>query len=75
MVQSINDGRFESGSEWFFIPNFARNWMLDEDSAITLTLAGNGGMNTDYDVGYLRKFHRARMHPSSSGQPPPPAST
>jgi long-chain fatty acid transport protein len=52
----IDDGRFESGSEWFFIPNFARNWMLDEDSAITLTLAGNGGMNTDYDVAIFKNF-------------------
>jgi long-chain fatty acid transport protein len=53
---TINDGRFESGSEWFFIPNFARNWMLDEDSAITLTLAGNGGMNTDYDKAVFENF-------------------
>jgi long-chain fatty acid transport protein len=53
---TVEPGRFESGSEWFFIPNFARNWMWDEDSAITLTLAGNGGMNTDYDTAVFKNF-------------------
>lgn len=52
----VTPGRFDSGSEWFFIPNFARNWMLDQDSALTLTLAGNGGMNTDYDVAVFENF-------------------
>jgi long-chain fatty acid transport protein len=52
----VTPGRYESGSEWFFIPNFARNWMWDEDSAITLTLAGNGGMNTDYDKAVFENF-------------------
>lgn len=52
----VTPGRFESGSEWFFIPNFARNWMLDENSSFTLTLAGNGGMNTDYDQAVFENF-------------------
>jgi len=38
----------ESDSEYFLIPHFARNWMLDSDSSIGLTVYGNGGMNTDY---------------------------
>jgi len=38
----------ESDSEYFLIPHFARNWMLDTDSSLGLTVYGNGGMNTDY---------------------------
>jgi len=34
----------------------ARNWMWDEDSALTLTLAGDGGMNTDYDKAVFDNF-------------------
>lgn len=52
----VTPGRFESGSDWFLIPNFARNWKLDNDSALTLTLAGNGGMNTDYRTAVFENF-------------------
>jgi long-chain fatty acid transport protein len=38
----------ESDSNYFPIPHFARNWMLDADSSAGLTVYGNGGMNTDY---------------------------
>ncbi len=38
----------ESDSEFFPVPHFARNWMLDADSSIGVTVYGNGGMNTDY---------------------------
>ncbi|AGA32848.1 putative facilitator of salicylate uptake [Thioalkalivibrio nitratireducens DSM 14787] len=52
----ITPGRIKSGSEWFLIPNFARNWVLDEDSSLTLSLAGNGGMNTDYKTAVFENF-------------------
>lgn len=40
--------KVESDSDMFLIPHFARNWMLDENSSVGLTVYGNGGMNTDY---------------------------
>lgn len=52
----ITPGRIKSGTDWFLIPNFARNWMLDDDSALTLTLAGNGGMNSDYRTAVFENF-------------------
>jgi long-chain fatty acid transport protein len=52
----ITPGRYESGSDWFLIPNFARNWMLDENSSVALSIAGNGGMNTDYDQKVFENF-------------------
>jgi len=38
----------ESDSNYFLIPHFAYNWMLDAKSSAGLTVYGNGGMNTDY---------------------------
>jgi long-chain fatty acid transport protein len=52
----ITPGRYESGTDWFLIPNFARNWMLDENSSVALSIAGNGGMNTDYDQKVFENF-------------------
>ena len=37
-----------SGSKLFFIPRFAGNWHLDENSAFSVSVFGHGGMNTDY---------------------------
>lgn len=41
-------GTVESDSKLFIIPSLGANWMLNEKSAISLSLFGNGGMNTDY---------------------------
>ncbi|MEX2365236.1 MAG: outer membrane protein transport protein [Pseudohongiellaceae bacterium] len=38
----------ESDSDYFLIPHFGRNWMLDANSAVGVSIYGNGGMNTDY---------------------------
>jgi len=38
----------ESDNDFFLIPHFARNWMLDGDSSIGVSVYGNGGMNTKY---------------------------
>ncbi len=43
-------GNVDSDSEYFFIPSFAWNKMLNENSAIGIAVFGNGGMNTDYDT-------------------------
>jgi long-chain fatty acid transport protein len=52
----ITPGKIDSGSDWFLIPNFARNWMLDDESSVSLTVAGNGGMNTDYGKAVFANF-------------------
>lgn len=50
---SIGDGNqsINSENEAFLIPQFGQNWMLDSDSAIGLSIYGNGGMNTEYKGG------------------------
>jgi long-chain fatty acid transport protein len=40
-----------SDNDYFLIPHFARNWMLDDNRALGLTVYGNGGMNTEYTGG------------------------
>ena len=42
-------GTYESDNENFFIPNFGWNHMIDDVSSVGITLAGNGGMNTEYN--------------------------
>jgi long-chain fatty acid transport protein len=42
-------GTFESENESFFIPNFGWNHMINDVSSVGITLAGNGGMNSEYD--------------------------
>ncbi|MDZ7663437.1 OmpP1/FadL family transporter [Thiohalophilus sp.] len=44
----LQPGTVESDSEYFLIPHFGRNWMLDANSAVGVSVYGNGGMNTDY---------------------------
>lgn len=41
-------GTVESDSKLFLIPSLGANWMLNETSALSVALFGNGGMNTDY---------------------------
>jgi long-chain fatty acid transport protein len=41
-------GKVESDREYFPIPHFGKNWILDPNATIGLTVYGNGGMNTDY---------------------------
>ena len=41
----------ESDNDFFLIPHLGRNWMLDSDSSIGLSVYGNGGMNTEYQTG------------------------
>ncbi len=41
-------GTYESENEFFPIPNFGWNHMIDDVSSIGVTLAPNGGMNTEY---------------------------
>ncbi len=50
---SIGTGNqaIDSDNEAFLIPQFGQNWMLDSESAIGLSIYGNGGMNTEYQGG------------------------
>ncbi|MEA1890232.1 MAG: outer membrane protein transport protein, partial [Pseudomonadota bacterium] len=45
---SLIPGTFDSDNENFLIPNFGWNHMIDDVSSIGITLAGNGGMNSEY---------------------------
>ncbi|HEX5961598.1 MAG TPA: outer membrane protein transport protein [Rhodanobacteraceae bacterium] len=45
------DGSSSSNREWFGIPEFGYNHMLNDRLALGLTVYGNGGMDTDYPGG------------------------
>ena len=46
---SLEEGSYDSGSEWFPIPYVAKNWTLQNDGVIAFLFYGRGGMNTDWD--------------------------
>lgn len=43
--------KVESDNDFFLIPHFGRNWMLDPDRSVGVSIYGNGGMNTEYPAG------------------------
>jgi long-chain fatty acid transport protein len=45
---SLLPGSFDSDNEFFPIPNFGWNHMIDDVSSVGITLAANGGMNTEW---------------------------
>jgi len=47
-------GTVESDSKLFLMPTLGANWVLGDQSSLSVTVFGNGGMNTDYptDVFY-----------------------
>lgn len=46
----LTPGTYESSHDYFLIPHFGYNWMLDSTSAFGIAAYGNGGMNTDYQT-------------------------
>jgi len=50
---SVPPGREESENDYFLIPGFGINLPLDDRSTIGIALAGQGGMNTEYDTRHL----------------------
>jgi len=50
LLPSLN-GRTESDSNWFPVPEFGYNRMVDNNLSVGVTVYGNGGMNTDYPGG------------------------
>jgi long-chain fatty acid transport protein len=47
------DGKADSDSKYFGIPEVAYNYMLQPNLSLGVTVYGNGGMNTDYPGGQL----------------------
>lgn len=45
----LTPGTVESDSKYFVVPAFGLNYKVDENTALSFQLYGNGGMNTDYD--------------------------
>ncbi len=44
----FTDGTFESGKEFFLVPEFGYNRMIKPDLSVGVSVFGNGGMNTEY---------------------------
>ncbi|MCW8955795.1 MAG: outer membrane protein transport protein [Gammaproteobacteria bacterium] len=45
----LTPGTYESSHDYFLVPSFGWNMMLDDTSSFGVAVYGNGGMNTDYD--------------------------
>jgi len=56
---SIGPESNESENDYFIIPHFAYNKMLNADSSVGVTVYGNGGMNTEWKDGSARFFYPA----------------
>jgi long-chain fatty acid transport protein len=48
---TVGPQSIDSDDDYFIIPSFGVNYMINEHSAIGLSLYGNGGMNTSYSGG------------------------
>jgi len=44
----VTPGKYDSDKDWFLIPSFGYNRVIDEKSTIGVSIFGNGGMNTKY---------------------------
>ena len=62
---SIPPGKYESDNEYFLIPHFAYNRMLDDVSSVGVAFGGNGGMNTEYDSAIFSNFNNPAGSASS----------
>jgi long-chain fatty acid transport protein len=52
------DGNYDgSDSQWFFIPEFGYNRVIDNQLSVGVSVFGNGGMNTDYGDGGIPLFN------------------
>ncbi len=58
---SIPTGQYESSNQFFLIPHFAYNRMLNENTSLGITVGGNGGMNTEYDKAVFANFGNPMM--------------
>jgi len=53
---SIPPGKYKSENDLFLIPGFGVNIPLDDRSTIGIAIAGQGGMNTEYDTTTFENF-------------------
>ena len=53
---SVPPGREESSNDYFLIPGFGINLPIDDQRTIGIALAGQGGMNTEYDTATFANF-------------------
>ncbi|TNG03443.1 MAG: transporter [Gammaproteobacteria bacterium] len=53
---SVPPGTEESENDYFLIPSFGINFPLDDRSTVGLAIAGQGGMNTEYDTATFANF-------------------
>lgn len=65
----VYDGTSESGSNYFLIPEFGYNRMLNPNLSLGMTVYGNGGMNTDFNPGLNGGAGAAAFAPSCAGAP------
>lgn len=56
LAPSIPPGTVESQNDWFYIPSFGWNTMLDANSSFGISVGGNGGMNTEYNTATFQRF-------------------
>ncbi|MDM8569515.1 transporter, partial [Thiotrichales bacterium HSG1] len=66
---SIPANKYESGNDYFLIPHFAYNRMLDDNSSVGIAIGGNGGMNTEYEGAVFQNFGNP-MNPSTMASSP-----
>ncbi len=45
----VTPGEYDSSGDWFLIPSFGYNHVIDSQSTIGVSIYGNGGMNTEYE--------------------------
>jgi long-chain fatty acid transport protein len=53
---TIPVGTYEKDNDFFLVPHIGWNKMLDNERAIGLSIGGNGGMNTDYNIAVFQNF-------------------
>ena len=53
---NVPPGREESENDLFLIPGFGINLPIDDKSTLAFALAGQGGMNTEYDTDTFANF-------------------
>lgn len=52
----VTPGTYDSGSDWFAIPSFGYNYVIDDRQTIGVAVYGNGGMNTHYSNAVWENF-------------------
>ncbi len=61
----ITAGQYDSENSVFLIPSFGWNKSLDSESSVGISVAGNGGMNTQYNKAVFGNFNNPAGQASS----------